>query len=99
MFEPNKINDIQRYSALSEQVAELAKSITSACETFVKRSIPNQSAKLKSWMLNDRKTLLSVEYSFINDYNDTEVEKIHCSFDEIQSIIDENNPKIKSFNP
>ena len=29
MFEPNKINDIQRYSALSEQVAELAKSITS----------------------------------------------------------------------
>lgn len=99
MFEPSKINDIQRYSALSEQVAELAKSITSACEIFIEREISDQSAKYRSWMLNERKTLLIIEYSYLNEYNDTEFERINCSFDEIQNIIDENKPKIKSFNP
>ena len=91
-----QLNDIQRYDALKKNVDELNSFITNACRTFIERHYP--SATCVDWGFNDRKTLLVITYVDADKDNVDHSYKIHVSFDEIQTIIDENKPKIKGYN-
>lgn len=91
-----QLNDIQRYDALKKHVDELNSIITNACRTFIERHYP--SATCVDWGFNDRKTLLVITYVDADKDNVDHSYKIHVSFDEIQTIIDENKPKIKGYN-
>lgn len=91
-----ELNDIQRYEALKKQVDELNNTITNACRAFIERHYP--SATCVDWGFNDRKTLMVITYVDADKDNVDRSYKIHVSFDEIQTIIDENEPKIKGYN-
>jgi len=94
-----ELNDIQKYNALNEQVKELSIRITNACSAFVSRKMFGLEKKFEMWYMNERKTLIIIKYSYVDDNENKLTKEVYCSFDEIQNIIDENNPKIKSFNP
>lgn len=87
-----ELNDIQRFNALKKQVDELNSIITNACRTFIERHYP--SATCVDWKFNDRKTILVINYVDSDNDNVDRSYRIHVSFDEIQTIIDENKPKI-----
>ena len=91
-----ELNDIQRFNHLKKQVDELKGIITNACTSFIERHYP--SATFVEWKFNERQTLIVITY-IDEDPDKTERSyKMHVSFDEIQTIIDENKPKIKGYN-
>lgn len=91
-----ELNDIQRYSSLKKEIDELNSIITNACRAFIEKYYP--SATCVDWGFNDRKTLMVIIYVDSDNDNVDRSHRIHVSFDEIQTIIDENKPKIKGYN-
>ena len=89
------LNDIQKYNALNEQVKDLSLHITSACSEFVSRKMQGLERKFEMWRMNDRKTLIIIKYSYIDDSKNKVTQEVYCSFDEIQAIMDEDKPSVK----
>ena len=91
----HELNDIQKYNALNEQVKDLSLHITSACSEFVSRKMFGLEKKFEMWDMNDRKTLIIIKYSYVDDNKNRLTKEVYCSFDEIQAIMDEDKPHVK----
>lgn len=90
MFNPD-INEIYRYISLKKQMKEIEDSITAACKRFTYLHTEPKSP-FKSWGLNDRNSLIIIHYT-----NEKEEDKeLICSFDEIQTLMDDGGTHIKS---
>lgn len=89
MFNPD-INEIYRYVSMKKQMKEIEDRITAACKRFTYLHTGPKSP-FKSWELNDRNSLIIIHYAAKE-----EDKELICSFDEIQTLMDDDGTHIKS---
>lgn len=86
-----KTNEIYEFIAVEQRYDELIKKIDNACKVFCDR---NFQTKYCGWNFNDRKTLIEITHSYTK-HGEEQYDYVFASFDEILSIMNENEPQVK----
>lgn len=92
-----KTNEIYEFIAVEKRYDELLTKIDNACRTFCERNIQKGDGEMfnySGWDFNERYTLIEITYSY-TEHCEIRFGYEYVSFEEIISIMNENEPKIK----